>query len=225
MPTKPALSKLAIVLTGLLLTTTSVTTLAASKATIKKGKQLYNQNCLVCHQANGVGKVGFAPSLTNPELLSIASDKFFESTIKDGRPGTAMPPWVQLGKRKISDIVAYLRSFSKRFNISAHVNNEPKTKGDPDLGKVWFVEICSTCHGIDGNGYASGGSGTAIGFAGFQSKVSDGFIRETISHGRSNTQMRGFSGSEGLAHLTPQNIDDVIAYMRTLPAKNAAKSK
>jgi len=222
MPMKPALSKLAIVLTGLLLTTTSITTLAASKATIKKGKQLYNQNCLVCHQADGVGKTGFAPSLTNPELLSIASEKFFENTISDGRAGTAMPPWAHLGKKNIKAIIAYLRSYAKLPNRSTQVNNEPKTKGDPALGKVWFVEICSTCHGMKGNGYAAGGTGTAIGFAGFQNKVSDGFIRETISHGRSNTQMRGFSGSEGLAHLTPGNIDDVIAYMRTLPKKNIA---
>lgn len=222
MPIKSVFSKLAVFLMGILLALTSVTALAANKARIKKGEQLYKQNCAVCHQTDAIGKVGFAPSLTNPELLSIASNTFFESTIKEGRAGTGMPPWAHLGERKIKDIVAYLRSYAKLPNHSVAVDNEPETKGDPALGKAWFAEICSTCHGRKGNGYASGGSGTAIGLAGFQDKVSDGFIRETIRHGRSNTQMRGFSGSRGLAHLTPENIDDVIAYMRTLPGINSA---
>lgn len=216
MTIKPALSSLAILLTGLLLTSTSTVTFAASKAIIKKGAKLFNQNCAVCHQTDGLGKPGFAPSLTNPELLGIASNKFFESTIRDGRAGTGMPPWGHLGKKNISTIVVYLRSFAKSPNRSTQVDNEPETTGDPSLGKVWFDEICSTCHGRDGIGYAAGGTGTAIGKRGFLDTVSDGFIRETIKHGRSNTDMRGFSDAAGLAHLTPDEINDVIAYMRTL---------
>ena len=215
MPNKPALTGLALLLTGLI--TTSA--FAANKATIKKGEQLYNQNCAVCHQADAIGKAGFAPSLTNPELLSIASDKFFESTIRDGRPGTGMPPWSHLGRKNIKAIVAYLRSHAKLPDRSAAVDSEPESHGDPRLGKQWFDDICSTCHGVNGDGYASGGTGTAIGKAGFQDKVTDGFIRETIRNGRSNTRMLGFSDSTGLAHLSPEEIDDVIAYMRTLPKK------
>jgi cbb3-type cytochrome c oxidase subunit III len=220
MPTKPAFSRLVLVLSGLLLSAASTGAFAASKATIKNGEQLYNQNCSVCHQADAIGKAGFAPSLTNPELLSISSDKFFESTIRDGRPGTGMPPWSHLGRKKIKAIVAYLRSHAKLPDRSAAVDNEKESHGDPRLGKQWFEDICATCHGQNGNGYASGGTGTAIGMSGFQNKVSDGFIRETIRNGRSNTRMLGFSDSTGLAHLSAEEIDDVIAYMRTLPKKN-----
>ena len=39
----------------------------------------------------------------------------------------------------------------------------------------------------------------------------------TIKEGRSNTRMLGFNGSNGLANLTDQEIDDVITYMRNLP--------
>lgn len=213
MPTKPALTGLAILLSGLL----ASQAFASDQKTIKKGEQLYNQNCSICHQADAIGKVGFAPSLTNPELLSISSDKFFESTIRDGRVGTGMPPWSHLGRKNIKAIVAYLRSHAKLKNRSAVVDNEPESRGDPRLGKQWFEDICATCHGVNGDGYASGGTGTAIGKAGFQHKVSDGFIRETIRNGRSNTRMLGFSDSTGLAHLSAEEIDDVIAYMRTLP--------
>ncbi len=207
-----ALASFALVLSGLICTHA----FAADQATIKTGEALYNQNCSVCHQADAIGKPGFAPSLTNPELLSIASDKFFESTIRDGRPGTGMPPFAHLGRKKIKAIVAYLRSHSKLPNRASEVDAEPESHGDPRLGKQWFDDICSTCHGKNGDGYASGGTGTAIGKKGFLGKVSDGFIRETIRHGRSNTRMLGFSDAAGLAHLSDEEIDDIIAYMRTL---------
>ena len=229
MPTKPASSAIVSALTGLLLATASAAAVSVDPAssnnqsTPSEGELLYNQNCAACHQPDAIGKPGLAPSLTNPELLSIASDKFFESTIRDGRAGTGMPPWAHLGREKIKAIVAYLRSHATLPDRSAEVDSEPESHGDPRLGKQWFEDICATCHGKNGNGYASGGTGTAIGFAGFQNKVTDGFIRETIRHGRSNTRMLGFSDSTGLAHLSPEEIDDVIAYMRTLPGINANK--
>ncbi len=180
------------------------------------GEALFNQNCAVCHQADAIGKPGFAPSLQNPELQSIGSDKFFESTIRDGRAGTGMPPFGHLGRAKIQSIVAYLRSIHPVEQRAADVDAQPDAHGDPRLGKEWFDNICSTCHGVDGNGYQAGGTGTAIGYPGFLGKVSDGFIRETIKYGRSNTRMRGFAGPDGLANLSEREIDDIIVYLRQL---------
>jgi len=188
----------------------------ADEAMEKQGEALFNQNCVFCHQADGIGKAGFAPSLTNKELLATASDKFFLTTIRDGRAGTGMPPFAHLGKNDIESLVAYFRSFSELPYIGDEVDAQKDAHGDPNLGKVWFDQICSTCHGVDGDGYNSGGTGTAIGNASFLSKVSDGFLRTTIKNGRSNTRMLGFSGPEGLANLSDQEIDDVIVYLRKL---------
>jgi mono/diheme cytochrome c family protein len=193
---------------------------AADSEKIKKGNELYNQNCVFCHQADAIGKPGFAPSLTNKEFLSAASDKFILGTIRDGRTGTGMPPFAHLGRDGIKAIVAYLRSHSKLPNKSAEVDGQPDAHGDPRLGKQWFDQICSTCHGEKGDGYAAGGTGTAIGNKGFLDKASDGFIRTTIKVGRSNTRMLGFAGAEGLANLSDQEIDDIIVYLRTVPNKN-----
>ena len=206
---------LVIVLSGLL-TAISTSAFSADSATVRKGEQLYTQNCSVCHQADAIGKPGFAPSLTNPELLSISSDKFFEGTIRDGRAGTGMPPFSHLGRKDIKAIVTYLRSHSTLPNRSKEVDAQASSYGDERKGKQWFDDICSTCHGISGDGYAAGSTGTAIGTAGFLDKASDGFIRETIKHGRSNTRMLGFSDPRGMANLSNQEIDDIIAYMRTL---------
>jgi len=49
------------------------------------GKAVYDQNCIFCHQADAIGKAGFAPSLTNQEFLQATSDKFLMATIRDGR--------------------------------------------------------------------------------------------------------------------------------------------
>ena len=189
---------------------------AASNSDATEGKRLFDQNCQFCHQADAIGKPGFAPSLSNPELLSISSDKFLLSTIRDGRPGTAMMPFAHLGRTKIEQIVIYLRSLSDVPNRSKEVDAQQDAHGDPRLGKTWFDYICSTCHGKNGDGYLAGGTGTAIGNKSFLAKASDGFLRETIKYGRSNTRMLGFSGSAGLANLSDREIDDVIVYMRTL---------
>ncbi len=189
---------------------------AADSGIVDKGKDLYNKNCIFCHQADAIGKPGFAPSLTNKEFLANASDKFILGTIRDGRTGTGMPPFAHLGRDGIKAIVAFLRSHTSQENHSAAVDDEYVAHGDPRLGKIWFEQICSNCHGVSGDGYAAGGTGTAIGKQGFLSKASDGFIRETIKHGRSGTRMRGFSGPAGLANLSDREIDDIIVFMRTL---------
>jgi len=185
-----------------------------------EGEKLYNQNCSVCHQADAIGKPGFAPSLTNQEFLRAASDTFILSTVRDGREGTGMPPFAHLGRKNIESIVAFLRSHATQPNHAKQINAQPHTEGDPRLGQVWFEQICSTCHGPTGDGYVAGGTGTAIGKAGFLNKASDGFIRETIKYGRSNTRMLGFSGPSAIAALTDKEIDDIIAYLRTVPSKS-----
>lgn len=186
----------------------------ASASTLAEGQELFNENCVFCHQEDAIGEPGVAPSLTNPELLSIASDTFFEVTIRDGREDTGMPPFAHLGRSGVQAIVAYLRSHAPGPDRSEEIDNQPDAHGDPRLGEQWYNYICSTCHGVDGDGYEAGGTGTAIGLPGFLDKVSDGFIRETIKKGRSNTRMLAFSGPNGLANLSDQEIDDIIVYLR-----------
>lgn len=192
----------------------------ANSDVIQEGKALFEMSCMACHQADAIGKAGFAPSLTNKELLSMASDEFFMSTIRDGRVGTGMPPFSYLGKEKISAIVAYLRSHETLPNRSREIDAQPESYGDARKGKLWFDQVCETCHGVNGEGYGAGVAGPAIGRAGFLNKVSDGFIRTTIKEGRSNTRMLGFSGPAGLADLRDSEIEDIIAFLRSLKTSN-----
>jgi len=186
---------------------------------LKQGKHVFDQSCVFCHQADAIGKPGFAPSLSNKEFLSIASQKFLVDTIAEGRPGTGMPPFKYLGDKKILAVVTYLRSLATLpFRVKA-VEKQKKAIGNWRKGKDQFNRICLGCHGPKGNGYSAGGTGTAIGKAGFLDKVSDGFIRTTIKEGRSGTRMLSFQGPQALADLSNEEIDDIISYLRTVPSK------
>ncbi len=50
---------------------------SAPASALAEGQALFDENCVFCHQEDAIGEPGVAPSLTNPELLSIASDTFF----------------------------------------------------------------------------------------------------------------------------------------------------
>ncbi|WP_457665681.1 c-type cytochrome [Thiolapillus sp.] len=211
---KPILTASIVAILGVVAQATVVN---ADTTSAKEGEAAFNTFCVACHQAKGEGKPGVAPSLVSPEFLASAPDSLLLETIENGRPGTAMVGWkAVLGEKKIRSVIAYLRSFAKSESRVAQVNAEPAAKGDPAMGKEFFNRICAGCHGENGGGYLVGGNAPAIGNAGFQKVASDGYIREMVRKGRSNTRMRGFQGSDGLANLTNQEIDNVISYLRTL---------
>ena len=94
----------------------------ASPQSLKLGKKMFNANCAACHQPDAIGKPGLAPSLSNPELLAMSSDKFLMGTIRDGREDTGMAPFAHLGRRKVSAIVAYLRSTANVEDRSTEID-------------------------------------------------------------------------------------------------------
>ena len=184
---------------------------------VRTGRILFEENCVACHQSEGTGQAGLAPSLISKEFLAAASDRFLRSTILDGREGTNMVPFRGvLSTVNVDAIIAYLRSHNRSANQGMAVDQDRQAMGDPRLGKRWFAQICAGCHGVSGEGYLGAGSGTAIGSEGFLSNASDGYIRYIIKHGRSNTAMRGFAGPDALADLTEAEIDDIISYLRIL---------
>jgi len=194
-------------------------TAGADASQARQGEEVYNTFCVSCHQPEGVGKPGVAPSLTSPEFLALSSESFLRTTIGEGRSGTAMIAWgATLGKEKIDAVIAYLRSFAKgRAGArAAEVDAEPRAMGDPRLGEARFKQVCAGCHADQGGGYLAGGNAPAIGKSGFLKVASDGYIREMVREGRSNTRMRGFQGPDGLANLSDHEIDSIISYLRSL---------
>jgi len=157
--------------------------------------------------------------LTNAHFLAIASDKFLYDTIHDGRMEAGMPPASWLGEQKIKAIIGYLRSQASLPDRSTSVNKQPSATGNANHGRALFASICATCHGIRGQGYEEGNTGTHIGNPAFLHVASDGFLREVIRHGRPGTAMRAFSGPSAIASLSDQQIDDIIIFLRAIDSK------
>ncbi|MGE3977635.1 MAG: cytochrome c [Nitrospira sp.] len=83
-----------------------------------KGKQLYEEHCMVCH---GRGGKGDGYRLFNPPPADLTSpavqeklDAALLKTIHEGRPNTAMGTWKYvLSSEEARDVLAYVRSLSR----------------------------------------------------------------------------------------------------------------
>jgi high-affinity iron transporter len=84
---------------------------------VAEGEGLYTQNCMSCHGALGAGDGAFARSLSRlPEEIGSfpfqapRSDLALANVVRDGVPGTAMPPAHALTPQQLNSVVAYLRT-------------------------------------------------------------------------------------------------------------------
>ena len=189
-----------------------------------RGKMHFTANCMACHQEEGTGKVGLAPSIRNRDFLALASDEFIVETVRKGRVGTAMVQRPDLTDEVLADIIAYLRSLEVANVVKVDVDptKDHASAGDASAGGTKYAAYCASCHGEKGAGYVAGGSGPAIGLAGFLSTASDDYIFQTLKIGRIGTAMRAFIGAAGLANLSEQDAFDIIAYLRSLELKTAS---
>lgn len=177
---------------------------------IVRGQAIYTTHCSLCHGASGEGYAADnAPALANPDYLSIASDAFLEAAIRDGRPGTPMSAWGAshdgpLSTLDVLDLVALLRSWSTLpfEDVSSIV-----VSGNATAGATHYARECASCHGASGEGSGA----VTLNNANFHDTASDGFIRRTIERGRRGTPMASFA-----EFLTATEIDDVVAFVRTL---------
>lgn len=187
----------------------------------KKGKVLYDQMCVACHQKDGIGKPGLAPRLNTPDFLFLANDDFLRNSILEGRPGTGMMSYKIMPHvaNSVDDLIAYFRSWEKSYKQYKRIKIDwNKTiKGDKVAGKPLFRTFCASCHGPNGGGYADGGSGLAIGLSGFLKVAPDEFIKKTILEGRAGTAMKPFGhGRAGVANTSDKEINNIVAYLRSL---------
>jgi len=83
--------------------------------------ELYTKNCETCHGANLDGNGPSAPYL-NPRPRNLLKDKFkfgdsvteIEKTIKEGLPGTSMPPFGFLSDKERTDLAAWIHGLRNK---------------------------------------------------------------------------------------------------------------
>jgi cytochrome c oxidase cbb3-type subunit 3 len=181
---------------------------AAADPVLERGRRVYGQLCATCHGVAGNGYAADnAPSLRSPTFLATASDTFLRDGIARGRPGTAMAAYGRalggpLGPEDVSALVVFLRQGGPpRFELPS------AAPGNAKNGKVLFETLCMRCHGTTTQ------RSSAIHLANpvLLATASDAFLRWAVEWGRPPTSMIPWKET-----LRPAQIDDVIAYLRSL---------
>lgn len=82
---------------------------------VKKGKEVYDLNCMPCHGENGAGDVG--PNLTDDHWLRAQGNPdTIYGIVFNGSEANGMPIWSELiSKDEIYQAVAYVMTFKNTF--------------------------------------------------------------------------------------------------------------
>lgn len=180
-----------------------------------KGELTFATYCASCHGPNAEGYAagGSGPGIGLAGFLAVASDDFIMQTVKHGRAGTAMLPFVgakglaNLKEEEVGDIIAYLRTLPGKPKVAAAKSNSPP---DPKAGKMHFDANCMACHQPGGLGKA--GFAPSIRNSDFLALASDEFILQTVKLGRLGTAMLP------RPDLSEKVMGDIIAYLRSVPS-------
>jgi len=140
----------------------AINTLSARQQTappseVDEGRQLFIDNCAVCHGPDGNAVPGV--DLGHGKFKRASSYDNLVEIIRDGVPGTAMPAFSkELKDLEMRTIIAYLRFMA----ANAYSTSAP---GDPVRGKAIFEGKgeCLNCHRIKDKGSRLGPDLTEIG--------------------------------------------------------------
>jgi cytochrome c oxidase cbb3-type subunit 3 len=114
-------------------------------ADAEEGEHLFIENCAICHGPEGDAVPGV--ELARGKFRHAESDEELGQVIKNGIPGTAMPPG-NFHEHQITALIAYLRS------LSTLSSDQAVTLGDSARGKAIFESKgqCFNCHLVNGKG-------------------------------------------------------------------------
>lgn len=139
----------------------------------KNGKALYRRYCIFCHGPYGDGRGENAPYMDpkprdftqatfkcrSTPTGSLPLDTDLYDTISRGVHASGMPSWNPLTRQQRVDLVAFIKSFSPRFQeekpgAPVEIPPEPATSSDSVKrgGELFQSMNCWLCHGKEGRG-------------------------------------------------------------------------
>lgn len=175
------------------------------------GKVAFAQNCVACHGATGAGVGPGAASLIPPPTdLSAArfTSQHLADVLWNGRYGTAMPAWRDLDMSTLAALTVYVQSL--------HVTDAPTTFNaivTPEgYAQALFVDHCSSCHGLTGQGDGPVARSLAPRPANFRLKQGNpAYLSAVLRDGIPGTAMPPWKDV-----LTEQQRHSLVNYLRTL---------
>jgi alcohol dehydrogenase (cytochrome c) len=170
--------------------------LGDDRAAIDAGRLLYDQTCQSCHGPAGQGDRG--PALTRAAFPGGNDDFTLFRTIREGVPGTEMPPFRGFSDEQVWQLVSYIRS------LSAPGTSEPTptVSGSLQSGEALFFGRagCASCHQVDGRGGVVGPDLSTAGRT-----PADALRRKILDPGATELRSAG-AGGRGGAGARPQVI-------------------
>ena len=160
-------------LAGLVLLIPGLLLAAERPANPAHGKLVYERYCLSCHGAagNGGGEVAEWISPRPRDYRqgtfkwhstpsgALPTDADLEKTLMSGLYGTFMPTWYAIGHRARMDVIAYIKTFSARWQketppASITIPAEPANDAaSVERGRAAYLKYkCVQCHGDGGMG-------------------------------------------------------------------------
>jgi len=111
---------------------------------VELGSRLYRLNCFACHGPEGASIPGV--DFQRGQFKRASSDEDLLRVIRNGVPGTAMPPH-SIGDAQLLALVAYIRNL---HDSAASATGS----GNADRGRALFEGKggCVSCHRVNGKG-------------------------------------------------------------------------
>ena len=167
-------------------------------AALAIGRNLFANNCALCHGADAHGNPGF-PNLTDGDWLYGGDAASVETTISGGRAGVMIGWQPVLGDAGVENVLAYVLSMSGRTPPA----------GDAAAGRQVYETNCIACHGADGKGNIALGAPNLTDNTWLYGGSVDA-VRESIAHGR-----QGVMPAQ-LERLGEQRVKLLAAYVLSL---------
>jgi cytochrome c oxidase cbb3-type subunit 2 len=235
---------LAFLVTCSLLASAQDSKIGEPRGNANSGKALYRRYCVGCHGAHGDGAGESAPHLDpkprdftkaafkcrSTPSGSLPTDSDLYDTISRGIYNTGMPSWRPLTRQQRADLVAYIKTFSSRFQEEPPVasvaipTEQPTSAESVKRGAALFQSMnCWSCHGKEGRGNGPSAQ-TLTDSKGYPIRpfdFTDGThfkcgetardLFKDLTTGLDGTPMPSFADS-----MKPDQIWDLVHYIQTL---------
>ncbi len=187
------------------------------------GHRIYAERCASCHGLTGEGDgptartlpadlrpPAFAGPVGTPAMRGVSPALMYR-VIAVGVRNTPMPAW------------AASLSPTDRWNVVAYITSLRATDAQVRQGEGLFLQRCAACHGATGAGdalYARDLTAIPpeIGRIAWAAERSDSQLGAAIARGVPGTPM------PAARDLTADEVTSIVAFIRTLPARQAASN-
>ena len=204
---------------------------------LSAGELVYQNTCMVCHGPEGEGVVGLGKPVRNSAYVQESDDAELFSNIAEGRmpddplntTGMVMPARgaQNISDDQVKDVILYLRSMQDAsqpyanmdawiVDRSSSVEIEVAFDGP---GRDLFLAMCSSCHGLNGEGMD--GLGVPFTTSTFVRDSTDKEIITMVKMGRpiwdaANTTGIDMPSKGGNPAMSDEELKEIIAYMRSI---------